>query len=171
MTGGVAPPPPTQLPLASRARPDAHGDGGDPTGTQAPLESRNSPLAQAGCRLMHDMPSSLMKRLLQQLPSGIRVYPGAQAGVVGVKTGQCERSVALTATAQHTPPLVTFAEAQHFPSVVGMRPAPQHRGPIGMRMGGLHCALFGPLGTWPLGQHVPVDVILVARQHELPAGT
>lgn len=145
-TGGGAPLL-TQLPSRSRTSPGAQAVGGDPIGTQAPLASRNSPLAHERSRLMHDIPSSLMKRLLQQLPSGMRVYPGAQAGGTGVSTGQCERSVALTGPGQHCPPLVTFAAAQHLPSLVGMRPALQQCGPLGMRICGLHCALLAPLGT------------------------
>lgn len=169
--GGNNAPPPTQLPFASLAVPGAHGGSGNPTGRHAPLASRNSPWPHDGCGLMHDMPSLLMYRLLQQLPSGIRVYPDAQAGVSGVNAGQCERSAAFTGSGQHSPPLVTFAAAQHLPPPVGMSPGPQQRGPIGIRMGGLHCVLFGPLGTCPLGQHIPVEVIWLAKQQEFPAGT
>jgi hypothetical protein len=38
-------------------------------------------------------------------------------------------------------------------------------------MGGWHCVLLGPLGTWPAGQQVPVDVLWLARQHALPIDT
>ena len=47
----------------------------------------------------------------------------------------------------------------------------QHCGPIGTRTIGLHSLLFGPPGACPAGQQTPVEVILLARQQEVPIGT
>jgi hypothetical protein len=104
---------------------------------------------------------------LQQLPSGILVKPAAQTG-----TGQLVRFVGSTGPEQHTPLVVTFAGGQHLPLAVGICPASQRQsGPTGMRMGGgLHWLLFGPLGVCPLGQHAPLEVTWLTRQHALPIG-
>jgi hypothetical protein len=92
-----------------------------------------------------------------------------------IRAGHESGLVGSTAVAQHTPVVVTLAGAQHLPLIpTGMRPLAQHCPPP-MWIGGIiiteHWALFGPLGTCPLGQHVPVEVIWLARQHEPPDGT
>jgi hypothetical protein len=75
-----------------------------------------------------------------------------------------------TGPGQHSPLVVTFAGGQHLPLAVGM-PDAQHCGPIGMRTILSHWLLFGPLGACPAGQQIPVEVSLLARQHELPVET
>jgi hypothetical protein len=85
--------------------------------------------------------------------------------------GHSDRSAALTSCAQHWPAVVAFAGEQHAPLAVGMRPEAQHKGPIGTWKIGPHALLLAPLGALPAGQHTPVEVTLLARQQEPPAGT
>jgi len=54
-----------------RSSPGGHEEEG--IGTQAPLDSRNSPGAQGRRLTLQDIPSALTYRLLQQMPSGIFV--------------------------------------------------------------------------------------------------
>jgi hypothetical protein len=74
-----------------------------------------------------------------------------------------------TGCEQQTPVVVTLAGAQHAPLAVGMWPAAQQRWPIGMRRIGTHAFLDGNPGACPGGQQTPVEVTLLARQHEPPA--
>jgi len=68
--------------------------------------------------------------------------------------------------------VVTCEATQHWPPTVGIFPAAQQ---IGGVTGGTtifsHRLLFGPLGACPVGQQMPVEVIWLARQQELPTGT
>ncbi len=85
---------------------------------------------------------------------------------------QALRLLGSTGPGQHSPLVVTLAGGQHLPLAVGT-PDAQHCGPggilIGMRT--RHWLLFGPVGDCPAGQQTPVDVIWLARQHELPVET
>ena len=90
--------------------------------------------------------------------------------MISIGFGHSDRSAALTGCEQHWPAVVTFAGEQHAPLLVGMRPEAQHKGPIGTWKIGWHAFLSGP-GASPAGQQTPVEVTLLARQQEPPAGT
>jgi hypothetical protein len=87
-----------------------------------------------------------------------------------VDAGHSDRSAVLTGCKQHWQVVVTFAGEQHAPLAVGMRPEAQQSGPTGTWKIGSHVFWSGP-GAWPAGQQTPVEVTLLARQQEPPAGT
>lgn len=90
--------------------------------------------------------------------------------MIWVDAGHSDRSAALTGCKQHWPVVVTFAGEQHAPLAVGMRPEAQQSGPTGTWKIGSHVFWSGP-GASPAGQQAPVEVTLLARQQEPPAGT
>ena len=88
-----------------------------------------------------------------------------------VDAGHSDRSAAVDRLASSIGQLVvTFAGEQHAPLAVGIRPEAQQSGPTGMWKIGSHVFWSGP-GASPAGQQAPVEVTLLARQQEPPAGT
>jgi len=76
-----------------------------------------------------------------------------------------------TGPEQQAPLVVRLAAGQHEPLPAGTRPDEQQRGPIGILINGTHWLLLMPSGISPLGQHTPVEVIWLDRQHEPPVDT
>jgi hypothetical protein len=137
--------------------------------TQAPLRSWVSPGAHGREPAMHSRPSGLTFRLLQHVPSAIEVKPAAHGLMTSVDFGHSDRSAEAIGLEQHTPLVVTFAGEQQAPLAVGIRPDAQHSGPTGTWKIGSHVFWSGA-GASPAGQQTPVEVTLLARQQEPPAG-
>ena len=171
----------THSPLRRRISPRPHS--GSRRRTQSPSRSRTVPGGQAcgtrGTRAPAVLTMAGPARFAVFADRSVNAARSIRHLCVARRTfgeryqrfGILVRLFGSTGPGQQAPLDVTFAGGQHAPLPVGMRPAVQQRGPIGTRMIRLHWLLFGPPGAWPAGQQTPVEVILLARQQELPVDT